>query len=89
MSGTRSFTVCGVKDCTDRSGGTCFSNLTDGQVEAVREMRAIRKVYDDMELEEPIDHFEKPPRPFVTWRGWKMVRNVITDRLEEITGSRV
>lgn len=80
---------CDVKDCTEHSGGKCFNDLTSEQVESVREMRAIRKVYDDMELEGGIDTAESPQRPFVTWRGWKMIRNVITDRIEEITESRV
>lgn len=81
--------MCDIKDCTERTGGTCFLELQQEQIEVVRELRAIRKVYDDMELEAGIDTMEHPPKPYVTWRGWKMVRNVITDRIEEITGSRV
>lgn len=54
----------------------------------VAELRAIRDKYDEMEMRGGMDSFENPPREFVTWRGWKMVRNVITDRIEELTGQR-
>lgn len=81
--------MCDIKDCPERSGGRCFVLMTPAEIDVVRELRAIRKVYDDMELEHGIDEFERPPKPYVTWRGWKMVRNVISDRIEEITGSRV
>lgn len=80
---------CNIPDCTDRSGGVCFSTLTSEQVESVRELRAIRTVYDNFETDGLIDDMESPPRPYVTWRGWKLIRNVITDRIEEITESRV
>lgn len=81
--------TCQMPDCSEKTGGKCFRDLTTEQVESVRELRAIRKVYDDMELDGGIDTMESPPRPYVTWRGWKMVRNVISDRIEEITESRV
>lgn len=80
---------CTSPDCSFHTGGTCFMDLTREQVEVVRELRAIRNVYDQFELDGLIDTMESPPRPYVTWRGWKLVRNVITDRIEEITGSRV
>lgn len=80
---------CNIADCTDRSGGLCFRDLTSGQVESVRELRAIRTMYDSFETDGLIDNMESPPRPFITWRGWKLIRNVITDRIEEITESRV
>lgn len=80
---------CDIKDCPERTGGKCWSDIPADMIEAVREMRAIRKVYDDMELEGGIDTMERPAQPYVTWRGWKMIRNTITDRIEEITESRV
>lgn len=86
---TRLIHDCHEKDCPYLTGGKCWSELGFTEKECVRELRAVRKVYDDMELEAGIDTFEHPPKPYVTWRGWKMVRNVITDRIEEITGSRV
>lgn len=52
------------------------------------ELKKIRDVYDKMELRHEVDTMEQPHREFVTWRGWKMVRNVITDRIEELTGKR-
>lgn len=81
--------MCEVPDCPQRTGGTCWRELTIEQRESVRELRAIRTVYDQFETDGLIDGMESPPRPYVTWRGWKLIRNVISDRIEEITGSRV
>ncbi len=80
---------CDIPDCTDRTGGVCFLTLEKWQTESVRELRAIRTLYDNFELDGLIDSMEVPARPYVTWRGWKLVRNPISDRIEEITGSRV
>lgn len=52
------------------------------QDEVVRELRAIRTKYDEMEVSERENSFDE-------WRSWKGVRNVITDRIEELTGDRV
>jgi hypothetical protein len=49
------------------------------------ELRGIRDQYDRMEEREM--HLSEPERE-VTWKGWKWVRNVITDRIEELTGKR-
>jgi hypothetical protein len=80
---------CGIPDCPDRTGGRCFKVLGHELTEVVRELRAIRTVYDNFETDGLIDNMETPPRPYVTWRGWKLIRNVISDRIEEITESRV
>lgn len=52
------------------------------------ELRQVRMQYDAMEFAKQIDDMETPAREYVTWRGWKMVRNVITDRIEKLTGHR-
>lgn len=52
------------------------------------ELRLVRGKYDLMEHAKGVDNMEKPAREYVTWRGWKMVRNVITDRIEQLTGQR-
>ena len=80
---------CGIPDCPDRTGGRCFKDLGREVTEVVRELRAIRTMYDQFETDGLIDSMESPPRPYVTWRGWKLIRNVISDRIEELTESRV
>lgn len=52
------------------------------------ELRQVRMQYDMFEHLAEVDTMETPPRKFVTWRGWKMIRNVITDRIEKLTGQR-
>lgn len=52
------------------------------------ELRQVRMQYDAYEHLNQTDDMEPGNPKFVTWRGWKMVRNVITDRIEAITGSR-
>lgn len=54
----------------------------------VAELQRIRGEYDLMEFLNEIDNFQDPPREYVTWRGFKRIRNVITDRIESITGER-
>jgi hypothetical protein len=53
------------------------------------ELRQVRMTYEAMEFAKGIDTMETPPREYVTWRGWKMVRNVISDRIEKLTGGRI
>lgn len=80
---------CKTPDCPALTGGKCWRVLAPEVKEVVRELRAVRNMYDQFELDGLIDTMESPPRPYVTWRGWKLVRNVITDRIEELTESRV
>jgi hypothetical protein len=82
-------TLCLSVDCPERTGGKCWSELGTTNQEIVREFRVVRKLYEQFESDGLQDTMEDPPRPYVTWRGWKLIRNVITDRIEEITGSRV
>ncbi len=76
-------------DCPERTGGKCWAELNTTTMEVVRELRVVRKIYDDLESSDLRDTMEPGDPKFVTWRGWKMIRNVITDRIEELTGSRV
>ena len=78
--------TCESKDCPLPTGGRCFTALGPIITEVVRELREARKIYDIMESNNEVDTMEDPPRPFVTWRGWKMIRNPISDRIEELTG---
>ena len=78
---------CMIPDCPALTGGKCWREIPENLKEAVRELRDVRKVYDDFEAAGLVDTTEG--QKFVTWRGWKMIRNVITDRIEQITGSRV
>lgn len=80
---------CDIPDCPDRTDGKCFRDLNPTTMEVVRELRVIRKLYDDLESSDLRDTMEPGNPKFVTWRGWKMVRNPISDRIEELTGSRV
>lgn len=58
--------------------------MSEEQIEAVVfELRAIRAIYEDMELRE---HEETPE---ISWTGYKRIRNVITNRLEDLSGSRI
>lgn len=86
---TRSRTICASVDCPERTGGKCWAELGEINREVVRELRVIRQLYDRLESDHLIDKMETPEREYVTWRGWKMIRNPISDRIEEITGSRI
>jgi hypothetical protein len=79
-------THCDMPDCPITTGGKCWRELGPIVEEVVRELRNARKIYDLMESNKELDTMETPPRPFVTWRGWKMIRNPISDRIEELTG---
>lgn len=80
---------CSATDCPQHTGGKCQTELGHTIMEVIRELRVIRGLYDQFESDHLMDSIETPPREFVTWRGWKMVKNVITDRIEELSGSRV
>lgn len=58
------------------------SNFCDNAV--VSELRKVRETYDKMENSQ-IGTYGGGDTP---WRLWKGVRNVITDRIEELTGGR-
>lgn len=51
---------------------------------APEELRAIRRIYDGLEL----SGMRVGETEGESWKNWKRIRNVISDRLEEITGSR-
>lgn len=78
--------LCTDTDCPYRTGGLCWKDLGPIVSEVIKELREARAVYDRMESDNEEDTFESPPRPFVTWRGWKMIRNPISDRIEELSG---
>lgn len=86
--GKTKVTCLGI-DCPERTGGRCWAELPKQTCEIVRELRVIRSLYDDLESSNLTDSMEPGNPKFVTWRGWKMVRNPISDRIEELTGSRV
>lgn len=67
--------------------GICIRAIESIEKIIAQEHRDIRAVYDHMEEVAGTDSMEGN-RPFVTFRGWKMIRNVITDRIEELTGER-
>lgn len=80
---------CNIPDCPELTNGKCWRDLPESTREVVREFRVVRGIYDNMESLGARDSMEPGDPKFVTWRGWKMVRNVITDRIEELTGSRI
>lgn len=58
------------------------TEFSDGLIEiAMDELREVRAVYDQMESKET-------QTTGTDWRKWKGVRNVITNHIEAITGSR-
>lgn len=77
---------CKIPDCPLATGGKCWNDLPLAVREPVRELRVIRALYDEMESLGELDDMEEPPCKFVTWRGWKMIRNPISDRIETLTG---
>lgn len=96
---------CTSLDCPERRGDACRHDLEGTLDNLVRdiskaqpmsksearhrvndliaeELRQVRNAYDMME-------FLDPKHILVTWRGWKGIRNVLTDRIEVKTGSRI
>ena len=71
---------CAIPDCPEQYGGRCFMDMRDCDREVVRELRTTRQVYKNFKLDglagaEPM------------W--WHAIINVLDDRIEQLTGSRV
>lgn len=86
LDGTLDNLVRDVTKVHPISKGEARKRITDLIAE---ELRQVRTQYELFEFQKGIDTMETPPREYVTWRGWKMVRNVITDRIEKLTGNRI
>lgn len=69
---------CIIPDCPDRTGGKCWAKLPISNKESVRELRVIRQVYRNFQLDALPD--------LVTTNGWLMVITPITDRIKALTG---
>jgi len=79
---------CRDSTCPEVAGGKCWCEMSREEGAQIRVLREVRAVYDRMEESKQYDTFEGPEVPFVSWRGWKMVRNELTDRIEAICGVR-
>lgn len=86
LEGTMQNMVRDFTSVTVRSKGEVQERILDYVAE---ELRQIRNEYEYMESLYAVDTFESPHRVYVTWRGWKWIRNVISDRIEYLTGDRV